>query len=350
MSNEAWLQERKKGIGGSDIASVFNIEPYGCAAQLFDDKRDVPVDHEDPDRQKFFDRGHELEPATIRNYIEVSGNKVVHGEELAELALSKDNPFKDRCDSIITMNNGVKEVSFSLKGFPHRKANIDGLIVMPDGKHGVLECKTAFREIFYGIKKNGIPEHYILQGQHYLGVLGLTWGAYNVLWPDGWTFEQAEFQRDEGLIETVFDAVDRTWKQVENGPRPDRLAPDDKRCKKCTRRRTCQGDYLLQSIKEEGCDIPDLSDDQEFAQAAHDYMEAKEIVDGGTILLEKAKDTLKELIGTRPLVMGAGLKIHYKPQTRVGWDTKALAKKHPELVPLFKTKESVSRPFKPFII
>ena len=350
MSRELWLQDRKKGVGGSEIASVLNIGSWGCSCNLWDEKRDVPEDNPDIEPKKIFKRGTVLEPHIIDEYIEETGHKVIHGKALVDLATGKDNPFADRCNTVITIKDGKEEVTFTMKDNPHRRATIDGLIVMPDGKYGILECKTAFREMYYKFLKEGLADAYNLQGQFYCGVLGLEWGSYAVLWPDGWEFLPVEFQADKDLINMVFDEVDKFWKVVESGPRPDRLAPDDTRCKKCTRRRSCQGDYILQSVQEEGGDVPDLSDDQQFAQAAHDYMEAKEIVDGGTILLDAAKDTLKDLIGTRPVVMGAGLKIHYKPQKRVGWDTKKLAKDHPELEARYKTKESVSRPFKPFII
>lgn len=347
---EVWEHSRKNGIGGSEIASVLNIGSWGCRCRLWDEKRESTVMEADPAMKQLFKRGTLLEPLVINEYIEATGHKVIHGQELIDLVTGKDNPFADRCNTIITDKHGVKEVTFTMKGFEHRRATIDGLIVFPDGTYGILECKTAMREVYYKFQKEGLADAYNLQGQFYCGVLGITKGSYAVLWPDMWAFTPIDFEADQDLIEMVFNETDKMWRTVENGPRPDRLDPSDARCKKCARRLECQGDYILQSVQEETGDIPDLSGEQGFAQAAHDYIEAKEIVDAGTILLEGAKDTLKELIGTRPIVMGGGLKIHYKPQTRVGWDTKKLAKDRPELVSLYKTKESVSRPFKPFVI
>ena len=38
-----FLQDRKQGVGGSDIASLFNIG-WGCKRRLFYDKTNTPED------------------------------------------------------------------------------------------------------------------------------------------------------------------------------------------------------------------------------------------------------------------------------------------------------------------
>jgi predicted phage-related endonuclease len=45
IEHEHWLAERKKGIGGSDAASILS-EGYGCPRALFYDKAGVEPDYQ----------------------------------------------------------------------------------------------------------------------------------------------------------------------------------------------------------------------------------------------------------------------------------------------------------------
>lgn len=38
LTNEEWLQWRKKGIGGSDVAAALNLSPYRTMRDLYYDK------------------------------------------------------------------------------------------------------------------------------------------------------------------------------------------------------------------------------------------------------------------------------------------------------------------------
>jgi len=318
---QAFLRDRKQGLGGSDVAAVFSLEPYGCATRLWYDKRDVGPDHEE-EENPVLELGTFLEPLIVSKF---------------------QREFPDY--KII-----LEDESRSSKDYPFMRANVDGIIEAPGRGRGILEAKTAGRDVFYKMRKEGLPQGYVLQLQQYLYVYDCQWGAFAIMNRESGQYESFEVERDDALIAMIIEAEEKFWKSVENGPMPDRLDPSDKRCKTCNFRRQCQGDYILQSIEEEGCDIPDLSNDQEFAQAAKDYIDAKEILADAELIKKAAEDTMKELIGNKPLVMGAGLKIHYKPQTRVAWDTTKLGKEHPELVEQYKVKTSISRPFRVFQI
>ena len=38
MTREEWLEERKKGIGGSDAATILGLNPYKTSIQLWEEK------------------------------------------------------------------------------------------------------------------------------------------------------------------------------------------------------------------------------------------------------------------------------------------------------------------------
>ena len=38
MNRKQWLEERKKGIGGSDVACIFGMSPYKTNVELWEEK------------------------------------------------------------------------------------------------------------------------------------------------------------------------------------------------------------------------------------------------------------------------------------------------------------------------
>src|SRR5947207_15926871 len=60
VEKTAWLEERRLGLGGSDMSDLFQIEPYGCQRRLWFDKRNTPPDYP-PEATLAMQRGTELE-------------------------------------------------------------------------------------------------------------------------------------------------------------------------------------------------------------------------------------------------------------------------------------------------
>jgi putative phage-type endonuclease len=316
-------------IGGSDVQHVLNLEPYGCAAWLWDTKRGVPEDYPES-YNPFFERGHALEPIIKKKFLEENGYVSVPHPELQQ---HPEYPFmQSRVDDMVS-----KQEPFS------------GQLVTVSQK--VFEAKSAMREVFFKMKKEGLPEAYIVQMQHYLAVTGLESGIYATLWPDGWQMESFEVPRNDELIEQIIQAEINFWKLVENGPRPEKLPLDDKRCQKCTRRNSCQGDKLLELYRDmEGeTDLPVMAGNVLFDKASEQYIAAKEIADNANADLETAKKDLQDIIGDNPGAYGNGIKIHYRVQKSNRFDTTRFKKDHPDLAEKYK-KESLSRPFRAYIL
>lgn len=88
-------------------------------------------------------------------------------------------------------------------------ANVDRMIV---GEKAILECKTTSA---YNVKEwenDEIPESYIIQVQHYLGVLGPEYKkAYFAVLIGGNKFVWKEIERDDELINLIFEQEIAFW-------------------------------------------------------------------------------------------------------------------------------------------
>src|ERR1700744_2385168 len=110
---ELWLEERRKGIGGSDVASVLNAG-YGCRRRLHYDKTGVPPDFGRPeDEISILERGTELEDIIAEKYSRKTGRKI----RRMPTRVSRDNAYM--------------------------RVNVDRVILNDDRGPGVLECKSA---------------------------------------------------------------------------------------------------------------------------------------------------------------------------------------------------------------
>ncbi|MFX8004365.1 lambda-exonuclease family protein, partial [Acinetobacter baumannii] len=87
---------------------------------------------------------------------------------------------------------------------PFIMANIDRMIV---GEKAILECKTTSAYNAKEWESEEIPDSYIIQVQHYLGVLGPEYQkAYFAVLIGGNKFVWKEIERDDELIEIIFEA------------------------------------------------------------------------------------------------------------------------------------------------
>jgi hypothetical protein len=96
---------------------------------------------------------------------------------------------------------------------PRTVANVDGIIEWVDGSLGVLEIKFS-RQYW-----DELPEHYNLQVQHYLSVLGLKRGI--VVAVAGGDWKEFEVIRDDSLIETMKTRVRAFYDLLEANQPPE---------------------------------------------------------------------------------------------------------------------------------
>ncbi|KIL30469.1 YqaJ viral recombinase family protein [Bacillus subtilis] len=180
MSRDEWLLERRKGIGGSDASVILGINKWQTPFELWLDKTgQVPVSESGSEAAYF---GSLLEDIVAKEFEIRSGKKVRRRKAMLR------HPKHD----------------FIL-------ANVDRMIV---GEKAILECKTTSAYNLKEWEDDEIPDSYIVQVQHYLGVLGPEYKkAYFAVLIGGNKFVWKEIERDDELIALIFQAEIEFWNE-----------------------------------------------------------------------------------------------------------------------------------------
>lgn len=147
LTREEWLEYRRRGIGGSDVAAVFGLSPYLTARDLYYDKIGVatPIDNEE-------------------NWVQLEVGKLL--EELVAKIFS------------LKIGRPVYKTQemFYHPLYPFMLADVDFFVDMPDNQTAILETKTTHynnRAQWWDGENGIVPKHYELQVRHYQCVLNL---------------------------------------------------------------------------------------------------------------------------------------------------------------------------------
>ena len=108
MSREDWLTERRKSLGGSDVAGILGLNEYSSPYSVYADKLGLLPEKEDTEAMRI---GRDLEDYVASRFTEKTGKKV-------------------RRENSIIRN----------PDYPYLHANVDRVVV---GENAVLECKTG---------------------------------------------------------------------------------------------------------------------------------------------------------------------------------------------------------------
>lgn len=191
-TREAWLAERRTGIGGSDAAAVLGISPWATAVTVWLDKTGRAAPKEETEAMRI---GTELEDYVARSYERETGRKVQRFRR--------------------TIHKGC------LLG------NLDRLVVPDGGKVAshqgeirtdtLLECKTSSREW-----DGEVPAYYQTQVMHYMGLdERLEHADVACLFLGRKHFETFRVERDEAVIRTMRERLTAWWrKHVEGDEMP----------------------------------------------------------------------------------------------------------------------------------
>lgn len=188
-----WLEERRTGIGGSDVAAVLGISPWKSRYALWAEK--VGLLAADEEEAEHLEAGRRMEPVIGHWYGEET-NRLVWGP--GEMKRHPDRQYLIANVDRWTTRTG--EEAFT----------------------GILECKNV--DAFKGKEwLEAAPLHYQVQLQHYFAVTGYTWGSFAVL-IGGNKFRWYDVQRDDDFINNaLLPACEAFWRRVQSGepPEPD---------------------------------------------------------------------------------------------------------------------------------
>lgn len=181
MPHETWLEERTKGIGGSDAATVAGLNEFSSPYSLWAEKtgKTVPADLSDKEAVRL---GTDLEQYVAKRWEEKTGKKV------------------RRCNNIIRNPE-----------IPFAHANVDRLVV---GEDAGLECKTSSSwDVAKQCREGEIPNRYYVQCVHYMMVTGASRWYLGVLC-FGVGFFDFTVERDESEISALKGIERDFWEHV----------------------------------------------------------------------------------------------------------------------------------------
>jgi len=180
-----WLEARRTGIGGSDVAAILGISKYKTPLSVYQEKRGELAPQADNGPMRW---GRYLEPVVRQAYADETGREVRLPTELIR------HPQHD----------------FMI-------ANIDGVVV---DERRLFEAKTARSGDGWGEPgTDQIPQAYLLQVQHYMTVTALPIADVAVL-IGGSDFRIYEVRADAELQDMLVDAEREFWQAVQIGEPP----------------------------------------------------------------------------------------------------------------------------------
>ncbi|MCR5322022.1 MAG: YqaJ viral recombinase family protein [Lachnospiraceae bacterium] len=297
LSYEEWLNWRRKGIGGSDVAALLGISKWKSPVELWLEKTgqvtDLPADNE------AMQWGRIMEPVIRQHFKEVTGKNVIEIHAIMQHPKHK----------------------FML-------ADVDGITVDDSGDPAVLEIKTA-SEYKRAEWEDGLPVYYNSQCQHYLAVTGLE-KAYVAVLIGGNTFKLYEIDADKEVQRMLIKVESDFWKMVKNGTRPN---IDGSNASK----------ELLDKTYAGGCmDAFELP--EEAVAYITGYIEASEQEDTAKAKKQELSNKLKEMMGDHEKALCGDHAVSWTTVVSERLDTKALKENEPDVYGRY-VKTSTSRRF-----
>lgn len=185
MDGPQWLEERRKGVGGSDVAAIMGLSPWKTAYQVYQEKR---KEVEDWGGNSLTDWGKRMEPAIRQWYSDQTGRAVRVP------------------DKIITHSK-----------YPFMLASLDGFT---DDRR-VVEIKTARSAKGWGEPgTNQIPDYYAVQVHHYMTITGFQVADIPVSIA-GSSPSLYIVEADKEISEMIIEACAKFWERVQSGNPPD---------------------------------------------------------------------------------------------------------------------------------
>jgi len=203
-----WLENRKGGIGGSEISAVIGCNPYMTNLKLWQIKTGqiVPEDISD------------------KPYVLYGNQAENHLRRLFQLDFPQ---YKVEY---------IENNSFTNSKYPWAKASLDGWLTDADGRKGILEIKTT--EILNSMHKekwnNAIPQNYYCQVLFYMAVLEADFAVLKAqlksefdgniyLQTKHYHIERADVQED---IDFLMEQGAEFWQYVQSGKQPPLQLPE----------------------------------------------------------------------------------------------------------------------------
>ena len=275
---QAWLNHRATGVGGSDMSAILGISSYATPLDVWLSK-------------------------TGRNNPEKKNSWAIRKGNRLEGELRQW--FKDTHPDMECYDG--TNLSLTSRHHPHMLASLDGYLYDPATESfGVLECKTAnsYRAQDWRDDDGNprIPDYYACQVQHYLAVTGWQWG-YVIADTSGVEPLIIRFERDEEDIAAIVNAAQNFWWFVKSGEMPALSNADDVR----------------KVYPEPAEELEDCSDDDDLYDLMQTYAAAQQQAKEAETKADSLKNQLITRIGPREGLTCGGYKATFKTMHRKGY-------------------------------
>ena len=295
ISHEEWLEHRRKGIGGSDAATIVGLNPYNSLYALWADKQGFLPTKDDNEAMRV---GRDLEEYVARRFCDATGKKVRRTNYI-----------------------------YAHDDFDFIRANVDREII---GENAGLECKTTSAYAKSDFDSGEIPLNYLCQCYHYMNVMGYE-KMYLAVLVMGWGFYWYEIPSDKAEQSSLLDAERVFWGRYIAGdevPAPD----GSESAAEAVAKVNPQASEEIISL------IPYETELKNYAELI-DNIKA----------LEKEAEAIKQTIQACMGEAGGGesrrYKVTWKTQSRTTVDNKKLKSQYPEIYSKV-TKTTQSRVFR----
>lgn len=214
LDYQQWVAYRKNYIGGSDMSTLFGLNPYQSKLELFHEKVGV-ISKTGVDTEATYS-GRSLEEYIIEKYWIYHDMSNPTPEVL--IANASANKWKRHARK-------VKDKMMYDPKYSHIKINVDGLIQntrFEIAPRGILEIKSGLSRV-WNTYEAGIPAFYIIQVQVYMLVTGLKYAEIGVLL-DGRYFKCFPIEANKAIQDKILESAQEFWDLVQEG----RLIWDDK--------------------------------------------------------------------------------------------------------------------------
>lgn len=276
-----FLADRQNYLGASDMAAILGVDPNKSALDVYNEKLGLVPPFEGNNQTE---RGLKLENIAAQEYSERTGNKV-HRRH-TELVHPK---------------------------YDFIRGHIDRRVV---GDKRPVEIKVPSRAMFYKIKREGLPEPWIVQMQTYLWLDKSRIGDFAPFCPDVWESLPFEVPAEPDLFDRIEHAAVFFWTEHVLKRVPPLPLKQDQPAIEFAK---IPGEVLYRT-------------DPEFIEAAQLFREAKQLERDSEELVNLAKEKVKASVERRPgKYQGGGMRLSYFLQSRTTFDKKALAAAYPNI-------------------
>jgi predicted phage-related endonuclease len=288
IERKSWLENRKKYIGGSDVASLFEAELSAVGEKPY---------------LSYFRLWHEkagnIEPENIEHNSNVKAGRFLERGLIDWLA--HETGLK-----VEAANTHLKDDATRLAGTP------DGFIYCPTRGKGVAEFKVLSQAVFKDLEGE-MPLKHELQLQQYMGLSGLKWGCFGVLVTSSFGQMLVPVFRDfrPSVYAKIEAASLRFWDSIAKGEAPKADFLND-------------SDDVIALYQDDNGETLDLTQDNRIFALAAEYAAAALAEKEAKALKAAAKAEVLEKIGNHSTCIFNGGVITAKMVSRSGYQVEPI--------------------------